>query len=306
MDLIKTRDVLKLALSAKLDGSDFVSGFPCEELADGYNGIGPEFLPANVREKITELLSLFEPAALIHDMRNEYSDGTRRSFYRANDEFRENCRKLAALEYGWYNPRRYFAYHVAEILYKFVNAEDFGWKAWLQAKERHEQKISSNSAGENKGGKMNKLMMLFAVGAAILMTGCCVTKVEYEKKDTGDVSYRLYKNEHWLTTESTGIQGGMTNEGKFEFSAQGVKSSPSEEFNKTMLTYTSAFVQLAQIAAAAYNPSSTGVAAAAKAAEPAQTVVNVQPAAEASTANASASASTTAAADCADGSCTDK
>lgn len=108
---------------------------------------------------------------------------------------------------------------------------------------------------------MKKLMMVFAVGAAILMTGCSVTKVEYEKKDTGDVSYRLYKNEHWLTTESTGIQGGMTNEGKFEFSAQGVKSSPSEEFNKTMLTYTSAFVQLAQIAAAAYNPSASAAAA---------------------------------------------
>ena len=171
---------------------------------------------------------------------------------------------------------------------------------------------------------MNKLMMLFAVGAAILMTGCCVTKVEYEKKDTGDVSYRLYKNEHWLTTESTGIQGGMTNEGKFEFSAQGVKSSPSEEFNKTMLTYTSAFVQLAQIAAAAYNPSASLAAqgadptAVAKlvAAQSAATTAEIAAKSQRETANIKATsdaavaqkqaAGATASADCADGSCTVK
>ena len=150
MDLTTTQNVLKLATFAGLDGMDFITKFKDEELADGYNGIGPEFLPPDIRAKITEHLSLFAPAALIHDMRNEYSDGTRESFHRANKEFRANCRKLAALEFGWYNPRRYLAYRVAEILFKFVEAEDFGWKAWLQAKVRHEQKISGNSAGKTK------------------------------------------------------------------------------------------------------------------------------------------------------------
>lgn len=115
------------------------------------------------------------------------------------------------------------------------------------------------------------------LGVLLLSTGCSVTKVEYEKNDKGEVSYRIYRNDHWLKTESTGIKGGMTNEGKFEFAAEGMKSSPSEEFNRTMQTYTTAFVQLAQIAAAAYNPSaSQAVATAAKPAEaktPTQTVV---------------------------------
>ena len=120
------------------------------------------------------------------------------------------------------------------------------------------------------------------------LTGCSVTKVEYEKNDKGETSYRLYRNSHWLKMEGEGMRGGMTQDGKFEFDLEGLKSSPSEEFNRTMQTYTTAFVQLAQIAAAAYNPSSSGVAAA-KTAEPAQTVVNVQPAAAVTTSDAQAS-----------------
>ena len=72
------------------------------------------------------------------------------------------------------------------------------------------------------------------------------------------VSYRLYRNDHWLKTSGTGISGGMTKDGKFEFAAEGLERSPSEEFNRTMMTYTSAFIQLAQIAAAAYNPGRQG------------------------------------------------
>ena len=104
---------------------------------------------------------------------------------------------------------------------------------------------------------MKKLMMIALAACAV--AGCSVKKIEYEKNDKGEISYRIYENDHWLKTESTGIKGGMTGDGRFVFEAEGMKSSPSEEFNRTMQTYTTAFVQLAQIAAAAYNPSSTGV-----------------------------------------------
>ena len=46
------------------------------------------------------------------------------------------------------------------------------------------------------------------------LAGCSVTKVEYEKNDKGEVSYRIYRNDHWLKTESTGIRGGMTDGGR--------------------------------------------------------------------------------------------
>lgn len=105
---------------------------------------------------------------------------------------------------------------------------------------------------------MKKLLIMFAVGAAILLTGCSVKKIEYEKTDKG-VSYRIYQNDHWLKTESTGIKGGMTEDGKFNFAAEGVKSSPSEEFNATMRTYGDTFVQLARLAAACYSPGTASI-----------------------------------------------
>ena len=134
---------------------------------------------------------------------------------------------------------------------------------------------------------MKKLMTIAALAA--VFAGCSVTKVNYEKDDTGKVSYRLYRNDHWLKTSGTGISGGMTKDGKFEFAADGLERSPSEEFNRTMQTYTTAFIQLAQIAAAAYNPSASAASTAAKTgndgggAVDTQTVVNVLPAAAVTT-----------------------
>ena len=137
---------------------------------------------------------------------------------------------------------------------------------------------------------MKKLMMISL--AALAISGCSVTKIEYEKNEKGEISYRIYRNEHWLKTESTGLRGGMTDGGKFDFSAEGMNSSPSEEFNRTMMTYTTAFIQLAQIAAAAYNPASTGVKTG--------TVGTLGTAGTAATSAATSATSTTNAADCVD------
>ena len=136
-----------------------------------------------------------------------------------------------------------------------------------------------------------------ALGA--LLSGCSVKKIEYEKNDKGEISYRIYENDHWLKTESTGIKGGMTGDGQFLFEAEGMKSSPSEEFNRTMQTYTTAFVQLAQIAAAAYNPSSTGVKTG-TAGTSGTVGTATTSAAPAATTNATPAAATTNAADCVD------
>ncbi len=120
-------------------------------------------------------------------------------------------------------------------------------------------------------GMLQVLCLLVLLVCAFVFAGCSVTKVNYEKKENGEVSYRLYRNSHWLKMEGEGMRGGMSENGKFEFDLEGMKSSPSEEFNRTMQTYTTAFVQLAQIAAAAYNPSSSAAAAGKE-----TTTVNVQ------------------------------
>lgn len=326
----KIVSLIARGVEAELLGMDFVQSLDLETVRDGYNGIGPEFLDPKVREKVSELLAIFEPAALAHDLRNEFSDGTREGFKRANDEFLKNCLKLADYNYCFIDPRRYRARAVARILYKFVSAENFGWRAWIEAKERHEAKAASGtSAGEtNEEQTMKKLLMMFAVGAAILLTGCSVTKVEYERTDKGEVSYRLYRNDHWLRTESTGIKGGMTDEGNFDFSAEGMKSSPSEEFNATMKTYGDMFAQLARLAAACYSPGTASIPLTSEAADAnaVARLVEAQAQAKASeiaaksrretdkiTAQADAAAKsnatatgTQATADCTDGSCTVK
>ena len=146
---------------------------------------------------------------------------------------------------------------------------------------------------------MKKLMFIAALAA--LATGCGVKKINYEKKvdneGTTTYSYRIYQNDHWLNTKASAIKGGMTADGKFEFEGEGLQSSPSEEFNKTMKTYSAAIVSMMQIAAAAYNPSSSAAAAVkgVDAATPQTTVVNVQPVATTNAVSATTANATTAA-----------
>ena len=147
-------ELLATASAAGLEGLDFLSQFTRDQLADGYNGIGPEFLPPIVREAVSDFLHIFKPAAVGHDLRNELSDGTRESFRAANEEFYRNCLRLADYHYCALNPRRRRARAAALVLYAFVSAECFGWRAWQEAKERHAAKMASgNSAWNTKEDK---------------------------------------------------------------------------------------------------------------------------------------------------------
>lgn len=137
----RIEELCRRAVLAGLEGVEFLQGFDYAEIARGYNGIGPEFLPVWARDALSGWLDIFAPCAVIHDMRNEVSDGTREKFLAANDEFRRNCLKMADLAYPQRpgvedDLKRARAKAVAEILYCFVSADGFGWKAWLEAHER--------------------------------------------------------------------------------------------------------------------------------------------------------------------------
>ena len=141
-------ELLKIAVAADLEGLDFLSQFTPDQLADGYNGIGPEFLKPRIREKVSEFLHIFKPAAVGHDLRNELSDGSRKGFCAANEEFLRNCLRLADYHY---------ARAAARVLYLLVSAENFGWRAWLEAKERHAKKLASdNSVWKQQRSKNEK------------------------------------------------------------------------------------------------------------------------------------------------------
>ena len=135
MSVKEVAALLATAQEAGLEGADWAARKPLAEIVAAYNGIGADWMPAEVRAKITEWLALFEPAALIHDLRYTESDGYRLWFNYANDEFLRNCRRLAANRYAWYNWRRYRANAVAAILYECVRSEG-GWRAWQDAAKK--------------------------------------------------------------------------------------------------------------------------------------------------------------------------
>ena len=95
-----------------------------------YNGCGPDWLPAFVREKLTDYLDFFQPAFLEHDYSFEYSDKTHDGFNAANKRLYNNCKKLIAVRYSWWREpvskaRRYYQ---AYAIYKAC--DKWGWSAW--------------------------------------------------------------------------------------------------------------------------------------------------------------------------------
>lgn len=129
-------ELLEKAAALELAGVEWAAGLGFAVVCREYNGIGPEWAGAAIRAKVTKYLALFEPAALIHDLRNYKSDGMRYGFNYANFEFLANCRALANAAYPWYSWRRYRARAIAYALYDFVSGEG-GWKAWMDCYERN-------------------------------------------------------------------------------------------------------------------------------------------------------------------------
>ena len=132
------RELAYIVEEMELAGRIFLRCFSFADLTREYNGIGPEWIGANARAKATKFLALFEPAALVHDLRNFMSDGTREAFEFANKEFLANCLKLANVRYSWWDLRRYRARAVARLLYAFVQGQG-GWRAWKECFDRRKK-----------------------------------------------------------------------------------------------------------------------------------------------------------------------
>ena len=137
-DIQHIEDLRRRAVLANLQGTDTSLFYDDAACLAAYNGIGADFLPADIRKRLTKYLSLFEPAALIHDLDYSISDGTVKPWHDANDRFMENCLALADEEYSWFNPRRYLAHAAARVAYQFVDGFG-GWRAWIEAFHNRQQ-----------------------------------------------------------------------------------------------------------------------------------------------------------------------
>jgi len=123
-----------------LSGRERVLALSSAALASAYNGTGPEFLPARIREKLDDLADPFLPAVMVHDVDYTFSDGTISSFRAANIRILVNCIKCAVDAEPWYSLRRYALIIKAVTIYRACNR--FGWIAWRSA--YHKQPTTDN------------------------------------------------------------------------------------------------------------------------------------------------------------------
>ena len=128
----KISQILTKVKQNNLIGKEILDDFTREELKAIYNGIGPDRFPDWLRAIVTEANGLFEPAALIHDVRYHVG-GNKADFTAANDEFKENCYRLVDAAYSWWNPRRY-KWRFRAWRYAHY-CEDFGWEGYTKKEE---------------------------------------------------------------------------------------------------------------------------------------------------------------------------
>lgn len=116
-----------------LKGAEKLSRYTNEELQVICNGIGPESFPKGMRKFVTTIHPTLEPAAMIHDVEYEESDGSRLSFTAANDRYAENGSILAEAEYAWYNPLRYVV--KLQAARHARTCQLCGWQGYLEQNE---------------------------------------------------------------------------------------------------------------------------------------------------------------------------
>ena len=83
----------------RLSGREILSRFTLFELAEEYNGAGPDSWQPEAREILTGAMTLFKPAVLIHDIQFAQSDGTDEGFGRTVADWCANTGKIMAAEY---------------------------------------------------------------------------------------------------------------------------------------------------------------------------------------------------------------
>ena len=123
------------ALSLQLHGSAKLLCYSAQQIQQIYNGIGPEWFPAELRKMIDALHPTLKPVALMHDLDYATGSGTWEDFCTANANFRKNGIIAADAAYRWYNLRRYLVRRQAKLFAELC--QSCGWKAYLAAIETH-------------------------------------------------------------------------------------------------------------------------------------------------------------------------
>lgn len=101
----------------QMDDAQIIDNYTMEEIAQIYNGIGPEKFPDGLRRAITFLHPSFAAASLLHDL-EYHRGGSPAQFRRSNWRLARNAAKSVK--------KRYNAWHILRYLLLF-KALRFAW-----------------------------------------------------------------------------------------------------------------------------------------------------------------------------------
>ena len=222
--------LIKKALELKLTDATWVACFSPEELAAVYNGIGPEWLPYSLREKLTKYLSIFAPACLIHDFHYWIGDGTLKDFNYANDTLEANCRKLINAETKWYQLlRRAAGYYAAHLMAEACRR--YGWSAYRTGRVEEPGVRSQESESTSNSSVLtpnpSKLSLCLCASVLILLTGC-YRSIELVREGEYSLTYTAVG----LKTDVSKIEAEKSTNGTVRVFIEGVATDVSERNSK--------------------------------------------------------------------------
>ena len=218
--------LIKKACDLKLTDAGWVACFEPEELAFVYNGIGPEWLPLSIREKLTEYLAIFAPACFIHDFHYWIGDGSREDFIYANDILEMNCRKCINAETTWYQLlRRSAGYYAAHLIAEACRR--YGWTAYRAGRVEGVESDGVNSPTpplpHSPTPSPTKLSLGLCASVLITLTGC-YRAITLTRLNDYELKYRAVG----LKTDVSKIEAEKTTNGTVRVFIEGVATDVSE------------------------------------------------------------------------------
>lgn len=162
MTIDHIHDLIARAEAYGLDLGPHLADMTPDEIAAAYNGIGAEWMPAPIRDRLTTDYADLEPSAMIHDVDYRRANGSITEFHAANARLRANIIATANAVATPFITWRWWRLRLAATAY-FEAVERIGLIAY----------VLSQNQNQERNKTMNKTMMLAAlIGCAIALTGC--------------------------------------------------------------------------------------------------------------------------------------
>lgn len=123
-----TADLIAQIRTYDLERHPFFDLSNLESIHSIYNGIGPDWIPKEIRDWLTSRFGYFAAATVIHDWEYHNSDRTMTSFLASNERLRRNCKRLLEMKgCPWY--KAWLCRRRVDLLADACN--EFGWSAWV-------------------------------------------------------------------------------------------------------------------------------------------------------------------------------